>query len=145
MLYGASPFANSTGIAMGLKPVMTLKSRLIAIHHLRVGDKVGYGATWTCPEPMTVGVAAIGYGDGYPRHAVSGTPVLVNGCPVPLIGRVSMDMITLDLRNQPAAKIGDPVIAWGADLPVEEVALHAATIPYELLCQVTARVPRIRN
>jgi alanine racemase len=145
MLYGASPFANSTGIAMGLKPVMTLKSRLIAIHHLRAGDKVGYGAAWTCPEPMTVGVAAIGYGDGYPRHAVSGTPVLVNGCPVPLIGRVSMDMITLDLRNQPAAKIGDPVIAWGAGLPVEEVALHAATIPYELLCQVTARVPRIRN
>jgi alanine racemase len=145
MLYGASPFANCTGIAMGLKPVMTLKSRLIAIHHLRAGDKVGYGATWTCPEPMTVGVAAIGYGDGYPRHAVSGTPVLVNGYPVPLIGRVSMDMITLDLRSQPAAKIGDPVIAWGAGLPVEEVALHAATIPYELLCQVTARVPRVRN
>jgi alanine racemase len=145
MLYGASPFANCNGIAMGLKPVMTLKSRLIAIHHLRAGDKVGYGAAWTCPEPMTVGVAAIGYGDGYPRHAASGTPVLVNGCPVPLVGRVSMDMITLDLRGQPEARIGDSVIAWGSGLPVEEVAFHAATIPYELLCQVATRVPRVRN
>jgi alanine racemase len=145
MLYGASPFANCVGAAMNLKPVMTLKSRLIAIHHLRAGDKVGYGAAWTCPEPMTVGVAAIGYGDGYPRHAASGTPVLVNGCPAPLVGRVSMDMITLDLRGQPEARVGDPVIAWGSGLPVEEVALHAATVPYELLCQVATRVPRVRN
>jgi alanine racemase len=145
MLYGASPFADCVGAAMGLKAVMTLKSRLIAIHHLRAGDRVGYGASWVCPEPMAVGVAAIGYGDGYPRHAVSGTPVLVNGRPVSLVGRVSMDMITLDLRSQPEARIGDPIIAWGPGLPVEEVALHADTIPYELLCQVAARVPRIRN
>ncbi|ADJ29638.1 alanine racemase [Nitrosococcus watsonii] len=142
MLYGASPFAHGTGAAVGLKSVMTLKTRLIATHHLRPGDSIGYGATWVCPEAMMVGVAALGYGDGYPRHARSGTPVLVNGRPVSLVGRVSMDMITLDLRTQPEAKVGDPVIAWGPDLPVEEVARHATTIPYELLCQVTARVPR---
>lgn len=145
MLYGASPFAHCTGAAMGLKPVMTLKSRLIAIHHLHAGDPIGYGATWVCPEPMVVGVAAVGYGDGYPRHAVSGTPVFVNGRPVSLVGRVSMDMITLDLRSQPEARVGDPVIAWGSGLPVEKVALQASTIPYELLSQVAARVPRIRN
>ncbi|ADE16549.1 alanine racemase [Nitrosococcus halophilus Nc 4] len=145
MLYGVSPFAHCTGAAVGLKPVMTLKTRLIAIHHLHPGDSIGYGATWVCPEAMAVGVAAIGYGDGYPRHAAPGTPLLVNGRPVPLVGRVSMDMVTLDLRSQPEAKVGDPVIVWGAGLPVEEIACHAATIPYELLCQVTARVPRIRE
>ncbi|WP_096527708.1 alanine racemase [Candidatus Nitrosoglobus terrae] len=145
MLYGVSPFTHCTGMDMGLKPVMTLKSCLIAIHRLCAGDKVGYGITWTCSKPTIVGVAAIGYGDGYPRHAVSGTPVLVNGYPVPLIGRVSMDMITLDLDHQPTAKVGDPVVVWGERLPVEEIAHHAATIPYELLCQVTARVPRIWN
>lgn len=145
MLYGASPFTSYTSVAADLKPVMTLKTRLIAIHHLRPGDSIGYGATWVCPEAMAVGVAALGYGDGYPRHAVPGTPLLVNDRPVPLVGRVSMDMITLDLRSQPEARVGDPVIAWGAGLPVEKIARCASTIPYELLCQITARVPRIRK
>lgn len=143
MLYGASPFAGRTGTSLGLRPAMTLESRLIAIRHLQAGDSVGYGATWVCPEAMTVGVAAMGYGDGYPRHAKPGTPVLVNGRPVPLVGRISMDTMSVDLRSQPEAKVGDPVIAWGSGLPVEEVAAHAATISYELLCQVTSRVPRI--
>lgn len=143
MLYGASPFSDCTGASMDLQPVMTLETRLIAIHHLRAGDSVGYGATWICPEDMMVGVAAIGYGDGYPRHARSGTPVLVNGYLVPLVGRVSMDTLSVDLRSQPKAKVGDPVVAWGPGLPVEEVSTYATTIPYELLCQVTSRVLRI--
>ncbi len=94
---------------------------------------------------MPVGVVAIGYGDGYPRHAPTGTPVLVNGQRVPLIGRVSMDMITVDLREQSGAKTGDPVVLWGAGLPVEEVAARAGTIGYELLCQVTPRVLRVES
>ncbi len=139
MLYGASPFAD-TGAEHDLRPAMTLSTRLIALQHLHAGDAVGYGGTWTCPEDMPVGVAAIGYGDGYPRHAPDGTPVLVNGRRVPLIGRVSMDMICLDLRSQPQARVGDEVVLWGDGLPVEEVARAAGTIAYELLCRVTARV-----
>ena len=143
MLYGVSPFLNSSAQQDGLRPVMTLSSKLIAINSLKKGDAVGYGASWVCPEDMRVGVAAIGYGDGYPRHAESGTPVLVNGQRVPLVGRVSMDMICLDLRSQPEAHVGDPVILWGDGLPVEEVAQHAATIPYELLCGVARRVKSV--
>ncbi|CAH9015253.1 alanine racemase [Candidatus Nitrosacidococcus sp. I8] len=143
MLYGISPFKDRTGSELGLKPIMTLKSQLIAIQHLYTGDKVGYGSTWICPESMPVGVVALGYGDGYPRHIENETPILVNGAPVPIIGRVSMDMITVDLRTQLNAQVGDPVIAWGEDLPVERVAHCASTIPYELVCQVTPRVPRI--
>jgi alanine racemase len=142
MLYGVSPFANRLAATVDLKPAMTLATRLIAVHHLYPGDRIGYGATWTCPERMVIGVAALGYGDGYPWHAASGTPVLVNGKPVSLVGRVSMDMLTVDLRSQPEAKVGDPVVAWGAGLSVERVAAHATTIPYELLSQVAARVPR---
>ncbi|MDX1824816.1 MAG: alanine racemase C-terminal domain-containing protein, partial [Thiohalomonadales bacterium] len=97
--------------------------------------------TYRCPQDMTVGVVAIGYGDGYPRHAPSGTPVLVNGQRVPLVGRVSMDMISVDLRNCTHARIGDPVVLWGQGLPVEEIAANAGTIGYELLCRVTQRVP----
>jgi alanine racemase len=103
---------------------------------------VGYGASAVCPEDMPVGVAAIGYGDGYPRHAPSGTPVLVNGVRVPLLGRVSMDMIMLDLRPCPQAQIGDPVLLWGPGLPAETIARHAGTIAYELLTQITPRVQR---
>jgi alanine racemase len=139
MLYGASPFGD-TGAEQDLRPAMTLGTRLIAVNRRRRGDAVGYGGTWTCPEDMLVGVAAIGYGDGYPRHAPNGTPVLVNGRRVPLIGRVSMDMICLDLRSQPEARPGDPVVLWGDGLPVEEVARAAETISYELLCRVTERV-----
>jgi alanine racemase len=140
MLYGASPFMDSLAAAAGLRPVMTLSTRLIAINRLRQGEAVGYGGMWICPEEMDVGVAAVGYGDGYPRHAPSGTPVLVNGREAPLVGRVSMDMITLDLRQHPETRIGDPVVLWGEGLPVERIAKAAGTISYALLCGVTARV-----
>lgn len=142
MLYGASPFVDSLAADEGLRPVMTLSTRLIAINRLRKGEPVGYGGTWTCPEDMDVGVAAVGYGDGYPRHAPSGTPVLVNGREAALIGRVSMDMITVDLRPHPAARVGDPVVLWGEGLPVERIAQLAGTISYTLTCGVTARVQR---
>ncbi|MCH8846997.1 MAG: alanine racemase [Proteobacteria bacterium] len=140
MLYGVSPFSDSNGSQEGLKPVMTLQSKLITVRALKAGDPVGYGATWRCPEDMSVGVVAAGYGDGYPRHAESGTPVLVNGKRVELIGRASMDMLTVDLRSQSQAKTGDPVVLWGEGLPVEEVANHAGTIPYEVLCAVHKRL-----
>ncbi len=143
MLYGVSPFSGRTGIEEGLQPVMQLKSALISVKHYSPGETIGYGATWCCPENMPVGVVAMGYADGYPRHAPAGTPVLVNGQRVPLIGRVSMDMITVDLRTQPEARIGDPVILWGKDLPIEEIATWAGTIPYELLCHVCPRVRRV--
>ncbi|MFO1372025.1 MAG: alanine racemase [Candidatus Competibacteraceae bacterium] len=142
MLYGASPFVDSLAADEDLRPVMTLHTRLIAIKRLRKGDPVGYGGTWACPEEMDVGVAAVGYGDGYPRHAPSGTPVLVNGREAALLGRVSMDMISLDLRRHPDARIGDPVVLWGEGLPVERIAQAAGTISYTLLCGVTARVKR---
>jgi alanine racemase len=141
MLYGVSPFNDSTAAEHELQPVMTLHSELIAVNQQRKGERIGYSGTYVCPEDMPVGVVAIGYGDGYPRHAKNGTPVLVNGQRVPLIGRVSMDMIMVDLRNQAQACIGDPVVLWGEGLPVEEVARHADTIGYALLCGVTARVP----
>lgn len=140
MLYGVSPFATGCGADLGLVPVMTLQARLIAIQHRRRGDPVGYGGTYVCPEDMPVGVVGVGYGDGYPRHAPAGTPVLVRGQRVSLIGRVSMDMITIDLRTLPAAAVGDPVTLWGADLPVEEIASRAGTIGYELLCRIAQRV-----
>lgn len=140
MLYGISPFADSSAAQEGLQPVMTIKSRLIAVNQCKQGDGIGYGGYWVCPQDMPVGVIAFGYGDGYPRHAVNGTPVLVNGQRVSLIGHVSMDMITVDLRSQPQARVGDPAVLWGQGLPVEEIARCAATIPYELVCGVTQRV-----
>ena len=145
MLYGLSPFADSTGRQLGLKPVMELHSRLIAVKQLEAGDSVGYGGDWICQKPTTLGVVAIGYGDGYPRQAKSGAPVLVNNQRVPLIGRVSMDMITVDLKSQPHAKPGDPVTLWGEALPVEEIAQWADTIPYTLVCGVTRRVQIIEK
>lgn len=141
MLYGASPLLGRNAIDLGLRPVMTLTSRLIGVRELRCGDAVGYGATWTAPETMPVGVVAMGYGDGYPRHAPSGTPVLVNGRRTQLIGRVSMDMLVVDLRGVGAAKVGDPVTLWGDGLPADEIATAAGTIAYELFCDVTLRVP----
>jgi len=139
-LYGISVVEGTTGHDFGLRPAMTLGTRLIAVNRVRQGERIGYSATWTAPEDMPVGVAAIGYGDGYPRHAPSGTQVLLNGKPTDIIGRVSMDLMTLDLRGQPDAKPGDPVVLWGEDLPVETVASHAATIGYELVCSITRRV-----
>jgi alanine racemase len=144
MLYGVNPILNETAKAIDLRTVMTLKSKLIAINYLHKGDCIGYGSDWCCPEDMPVGVVAIGYGDGYPRHAVSGTPVLLNGVKTQLIGRVSMDMITIDLRplkdNNFPVKIGDEVILWGQDIAIEDVASYAGTIAYELLCGVSNRV-----
>lgn len=140
MLYGISPIQAKTASELNLKPAMTLKSRLIAINHWKQGDKVGYGATWQCPEDMPVGVIGIGYGDGYPRHVPSGTPVLIQGQRVPVIGRVSMDLLTVDLRSLPQAQIGDEVILWGEGLPIETIAEAAGTIGYELVCRLTSRV-----
>jgi len=122
---------------------MRLESRLIAVNRCEQGDPVGYGGAWVCPEAMPIGVVACGYGDGYPRQAGNGTPVAVGGRRVPLVGRVSMDMITVDLRQIPEARVGTEVELWGAQVSVDEVAQAAATIAYELLCGVTARVPRV--
>ena len=143
MLYGISPFADSIGVDFGLKPIMSLHSRLIAVKPITKGDTVGYGGSWVCEQDTMLGVVAIGYADGYPRYARIGTPVLVNGQCVPLIGRVSMDMITVDLGSQPNARAGDAVTLWGDGLPVEEIALCADTIPYTLVCGVTQRVRHI--
>jgi alanine racemase len=140
MLYGASPFPDRTAGSLGLKPVMSLSSVLISVKQCRKGDRVGYGGEWVCPGDMNIGVAAIGYGDGYPRHASSGTPVLVNGNPASLIGRVSMDMIIIDLDGQTQARVGDPVMLWGDGLPVDRVAANADTISYQLLCGLSPRV-----
>jgi alanine racemase len=141
LLYGVSPFSGSIGTDFGLRPVMTLRSQVIAIKELSPGEQVGYGGDWTASRPTRLAVAAIGYGDGYPRNLASGAPVLVNEERAPLAGRVSMDMIGIDvtdLRRAPA--LGDPVILWGAGLPVEEIAVWADTIPYELLCGISQRV-----
>lgn len=140
MLYGASPFIKGRAADEDLREVMTLRSRVVAINHMHKGNAIGYGSTWACPEDMNIGVVAIGYGDGYPRHAMNGTPVLLNGKRAMLIGRVSMDMICIDLRQHPDAKVGDVVTLWGRQLPVEEIAECASTIAYELLCGVTSRV-----
>ena len=141
LLYGGSPLVGVSAASLGLRPVMTLESRLIAIRDLAPGEPVGYGAAWHAVRSSRIGVAAIGYGDGYPRHAPEATPVLVDGERVPLVGRVSMDMITLDLTHHPGARLGDRVVLWGEGLPVEEVAQRAGTINYELLCGVASRVP----
>lgn len=140
MLYGASPFLKHSGMEYELQPVMSLVSEIIAIHDIKPGERIGYGGTFVTPEPMRVGVVGIGYGDGYPQCAKNGTPILVNGQLCPLVGRVSMDMLTVDLRTQPTAKVGDPVVLWGPQLPVENVALHNHTSAYELLTRITQRV-----
>jgi len=140
MLYGCSPFAGKTGTDFGLRPVMSLHARVIAIKNVSAGETVGYSGTWQCKVDTRIGVISIGYGDGYHRHTRPEAPVLVNGQRVPLIGRVSMDMITVDLTSQPHASPGDPVTLWGPGLPVEEIARYADTIPYTLLCGITQRV-----
>jgi len=139
-MYGVSPIANKTGADFGLKPVMTLTSRLIAVHQLNKGETVGYGSTWTCSEDMSVGIISIGYGDGYPRNTRPGTPILINGVRCNLIGRVAMDMTAVDLRPLPNAKVGDIATMWGNKLPIEEVAQGSDSIAYELFCRMTQRV-----
>lgn len=142
MLYGASPFPDKTGLDHDLKPVMTLSSKLIAVNKVKQGEKVGYGGTWTAPEDMLVGIVGVGYGDGYPQYAKNGTPVLVNGIECQLAGRVSMDMLAVDLRPCSHAQVGDEVILWGRGLPVERVARHSDTSAYEILTRMTPR-PKI--
>ncbi len=140
IMYGVSPFGEKTAAEMGFKPVMTLKSHLIAVRDVKQGESVGYGATWTSERDTKVGVIAIGYGDGYPRTAPNGTPVLVNGRKVPIAGRVSMDMLTVDLGPEALDRVGDEAILWGEELPSEEVANHIGTIAYELVTKLTSRV-----
>ncbi|MDE2084072.1 MAG: alanine racemase [Xanthomonadaceae bacterium] len=140
LLYGLSVVDGKTGADLGFEPAMTLSTKLVAVNRVARGERVGYAVMFECPEDMPVGVAAIGYGDGYPRSAPSGTPVLVNGVRVAIAGRVSMDLIAIDLRNTADAKVGDGVILWGAQLPIEEIAAHAGTISYDLTCGMTRRV-----
>lgn len=142
MLYGASPLFTPNDASRQLQAAMTLASRVIALKHLQPGDSIGYGATYRCQRPTRIAVVAMGYGDGYPRHAQNGTPVLVNGQRCPLAGRISMDMLTVDISHLDSVSIGDPVVLWGPDLPSDEVARHCGTIPYELVTRLTARPPR---
>ncbi|MGC2166714.1 MAG: alanine racemase [Gallionella sp.] len=141
MLYGASPFVDVSAQQLGLQPVMTLSSRIIATQDLRAGDEVGYGAIFKADRAMRIGVVACGYADGYPRHAPNGTPIQVDGLRTQTVGRVSMDMLCVDLSELPQADIGSRVVLWGAGLPIEDVAIAAGTVSYELMCALTVRVP----
>jgi alanine racemase len=140
-LYGLSPFAGQTGGAFGLRPVMTLQSTVIAVRQVRRGEHVGYGATWRAAHDSRVAILAGGYGDGLLRSLPNGAPVLIAGRRAPLAGRVSMDMIAVDVTDLPPVHPGDHAELWGAQLPVEEVAAAAGTVPYELVCGVSQRVP----
>ncbi len=142
MLYGASPFADRTAAELGLRPVMTLTSELISVRDIKSGDQVGYGGMFHADHNMRIGVVACGYADGYPRHAPNGTPILVNGHKTGTVGRVSMDMLAVDVSSISGAKIGSPVTLWGEGLSVDEVAHAAGTISYELLTALAARVPK---
>jgi alanine racemase len=141
MLYGCSPFADRSAESLDLKPAMTLASEIIATQHLQPGERVGYGFTYEAVGEMTIGIVACGYADGYPRHAPSGTPVLVNGKRARIVGRVSMDMLSVDISDLPEAYIGTPVTLWGEGLSADEVAAACGTLSYELLVKLTARVP----
>jgi alanine racemase len=140
MLYGCSPFAESIGADLDLRPAMTLQSEVIAAREIEAGESVGYGSLFTAETRTRVGVAACGYADGYPRHAPTGTPVLVGGRLTRTLGRVSMDMLCVDLTELPEARVGTPVVLWGEGNPVEHVAASAGTVGYELLCALAPRV-----
>jgi len=140
-LYGATPFGDRSAESMGVRPAMTLASELIAIQELEPGEGVGYGLSFRTDQRMRVGVVACGYADGYPRHAPSGTPVMVDGVITRTVGRVSMDMITVDLTPVPHAKVGSSVVLWGEGLPIDDVANAAGTVGYELMCALAPRVP----
>ncbi len=142
MLYGVSPMSERNGEDYGLRPAMTLSARLLSIQNVAAGDSVGYGATWQAPRDCRIGIVSIGYGDGYPWRAATAGEALVCGTRVPLAGRVSMDMLGVDLSALPKAEVGDEVILWGEGLPVEEVARTVGTSPYELVCRLSRRVPR---
>ncbi len=140
MLYGLSPFPSGTGQELGLRPAMSLQTEVIAVKPVRTGETVGYGGAWRALRDTRIAVVAAGYGDGYPRSTASGAPVQVNGRCAPLVGRVSMDMITVDVTDLPVVSVGDPVVLWGQGVPAEEVARYAGTIAYELICGVSQRV-----
>ncbi|MCK6265211.1 alanine racemase [Vibrio sp. ZSDE26] len=140
IMYGVSPFADKTAEQLGYKPLMTLKAPIIAVREVKEGESVGYGSAWVCNKDTKIGVIAIGYGDGYPRMAPNGTPVWVNGRKVPISGRVSMDMLTVDLGADAKDCVGDVAILWGNELAAEEVARHIGTIAYELVTKLTSRV-----
>ncbi|HEX9397993.1 MAG TPA: alanine racemase [Burkholderiales bacterium] len=145
MLYGCSPFGAAaearSAESLGLRPAMTLSSEIIATQHLQAGEKVGYGFSYEAAGEITIGIVACGYADGYPRHAPTGTPVLVHGKRSRIVGRVSMDMISVDISDIPEAYIGSPVTLWGEGLSADEVAAAAGTVGYELLCALAPRVP----
>jgi alanine racemase len=141
MLYGATPFADQSAAAIGLKPAMTLSSALIAVQSLQPGQSVGYGHRFTAEKPTRIGIVACGYADGYPRHAPNGTPILVAGKRTRTLGRVSMDMLYADITDIPEADIGSAVELWGGQVPVDAVAEAAGTVGYELLCALAPRVP----
>lgn len=139
-LYGATPFADRSAESLGLKPAMTLTSELISVQDLAAGEAVGYGATYKAAKAMRIGVVACGYADGYPRHAPSGTPILVGGVRTRTAGRVSMDLITVDLDAVPEARVGTPVVLWGEGMPIDDVATASGTVGYELMCALAPRV-----
>jgi alanine racemase len=143
MLYGCSPFRDHSALELELEPAMTLRTEIVALQRLHPRERVGYGFTYEAAGEMTLGVAACGYADGYPRHAPSGTPVLVDGVRTRSVGLVSMDMICVDLTGIPGAGIGSQVTLWGEGLPADEVAASAGTLSYELLCALALRVPVI--
>ncbi|HNC02402.1 MAG TPA: alanine racemase [Agitococcus sp.] len=142
MLYGSSPFIHKTAKKLNLQAVMTLKTKIIALRTINQGETVGYGSTWQASRKTRLAVIAIGYGDGYPRHINANTPVLINGQRCFIVGRVSMDMITVDVTDL-NVDLGDEVILWGQDLSADEIAGYAQTISYELFCQITPRVKRL--
>lgn len=145
MLYGCSPVKDRAETHYDLRPVMTLESQVVAIKTVPAGGAIGYGGAWVCEAPTRVGVLMCGYGDGYPRHAPSGTPVWVNGRASRTLGTVSMDLMTIDLDGRDDVAVGDWVEVWGKNVPASTVAAHAGTIPYELVTGVTRRVPRIHE
>jgi alanine racemase len=140
MLYGCSPFGEQVGSDLGLRPAMTLESALISVREIARGESIGYGSAYTAEEATRIGVVACGYADGYPRHAPTGTPVLVDGRLTRTLGRVSMDMLFVDLTGIPEARVGGRVVLWGEGNPVERVAHAAGTVGYELLCALAPRV-----
>ncbi len=141
MLYGGTPFADTPASALGLRPAMTLASEIISVQAVCPGGRIGYAGTYEAKLPLRAGAVACGYADGYPRHAPTGTPVLVDGIRTRTLGRVSMDMLTVDLTGIPNARVGSSVVLWGEGLPADEVAEAAGTVSYELMCALAPRVP----
>ena len=142
MLYGPSPFLSDVAAASRLRPAMTFEAEVIALRDIPPGDSVGYGGRWVAKRPSRIATLAVGYADGYPRHAPDGTPTFVNGQAAPIAGTVSMDMVTIDVTDNPGVAVGDLVELWGRNVPVTEVAARAGTISYDLLTGVSSRVPR---